>query len=358
VDQYKKLEAHKEVIFKPLFIVGLMRTGTTIFFHCIAKDPHNHWLATWEGWLPSRVKGKKAFAEAETKIRLINYLMPEMDKIHPLRVHHPEECMILLDQSFKSLFFSMWYKIPTYHHYYLQADHTDAYEYYKRMIQLIQAKHKSEEKTNPKPEIKGVDEPKRWVLKAPVHVGQLDTIFKLFPDANVVWLHRDPAAAIPSCCSLFGNFRNVSVDQVDAAEVGDTCLSYWASQTLNGMKTYEKNKDRILNLRFEDFMKDPIETVKRTYEYFNIPSYNPQLEENVKKHMAENKKDKHGSHAYSLEEFGLDKKKVKTAFEDYYKKFIDTDNDTNFENQLKYRKEKEEEKEKEKEKEKLITKDT
>jgi len=142
-----------------------------------------------------------------------------------------------------------------------------------------------------------------------VHVGQLDTIFKLFPDANVVWLHRDPTAAIPSCCSLFGNFRNVSVDEVDAVEVGETCLSYWASQTSNGMKSYEKNKERILNLRFEDFMKDPIATIKRTYDFFSIPTYTPDLEQSVKKHMSENKKDKHGSHAYSLEEFGLDKKK-------------------------------------------------
>jgi len=189
-------------------------------------------------------------------------------------------------------------------------------------------------------------------------VGHLDTIFKLFPDANVVWLHRDPVAAIPSCCSLFGHFRNISVDELEPAEIGETCLSFWASQTLLGMKSYEKYKDRILNLRFEDLVKNPVGTVKRTYDYFGIPSYTTQLEELVKKHMEENKKDKHGSHAYSLEEFGLDKKKVKIAFEDYYKLFIDADTYTNYESQSKFRQEKETEKEKEKEKESLIGKET
>jgi len=105
VDRYKKMEAHKEVINKPLFILGLMRTGTTIFFHCIAKDPNNHSIATWETWLPSRDADTRTMAEADIKLRLTNYLMPEMDKIHKLRLNHPEECMVLFDQSFKSLFF-------------------------------------------------------------------------------------------------------------------------------------------------------------------------------------------------------------------------------------------------------------
>jgi len=194
---------------------------------------------------------------------------------------------------------------------------------------------------------------KRWVLKAPVHVGYIDIILKLFPDANIVWLHRDPVAAIPSCCSLFGHFRNTSVDTLDPTEVGETCLEYWASQTQLGIKSYEKYKDRILNLRFEDLVKDPVTTVKRTYEYFGIPSYTTEFEESVKTHMAENKKDKHGSHSYSLEEFGLDNKKVKSAFADYYKLFIDKDVNTSYENQLKFRTEKEAEKEKDKEKERL-----
>jgi len=311
-------------------------------------------VATWETWLPSRDLDARTKTEAEAKIRLTNYLMPEMDKIHKLRLMHPEECMFLFDQTFKSLFFSMWNNIPTYHHYYLQADQTDSYEYYKRMVQLLQAKHSVEDKTRQKDEKKKTEE-KRWVLKAPVHVGHIDTILKLFPDANIVWLHRDPVAAIPSCCSLFGHFRNVSVDDVDSKGVGETCLSYWASQTQLGIKSFERYKDRVLNLRFEDLIKDPITTVKRTYEYFNIPSYTPSFEASVKEHMAENKKDKHGAHAYSLEEFGLDNKKVKEAFADYYKLFIDNDANTNYESQFKYRREKELEKEKEKEKERLTS---
>jgi len=243
----------------------------------------------------------------------------------------------------------MWWHIPTYHHYYVQADLTDSYEYYKRMVQLLQAKHNEQDQKvqkEEKREEKRLEE-KRWVLKAPVHVGYIDTILKLFPDANIVWLHRDPIAAIPSCCSLFGHFRNVSVDDLDAKEVGDICLNYWSSQMQQGQKSYEKHKDRVLNIRYEDLIKDPIATVKRTYDYFGIPSYNSEFEDAMKAHLQTNTKDKHGAHSYSLGEFGLDNDKVKAAFADYYKTFIDTDSNTNYEKQLLNKRE-QESKEKEK----------
>jgi len=140
------------------------------------------------------------------------------------------------------------------------------------------------------------------------------------------------------------------VDELDPKEVGDICMNYWAGQTQHGLKSYEKHKDRVLNIRYEDLIKDPIATVKKTYDYFGIPSYNSEFEEKMRAHLKTNTKDKHGSHSYSLEEFGLDNDKVKVAFADYYKAFIETDTFTNYEKQLLYKKE-QEKKEQEKVKE-------
>lgn len=44
----------------------------------------------------------------------------------------------------------------------------------------------------------------RWVLKAPLHLGFMKTIQKVFPPGTrIVWTHRDPKSSIPSLCSLF-----------------------------------------------------------------------------------------------------------------------------------------------------------
>ena len=56
-----------------------------------------------------------------------------------------------------------------------------AYRYYYRCVQLI-----------------GSNEPeKRWLLKNPGHIENLDLLFAVYPDAKVIQTHRDPAKAVP-----------------------------------------------------------------------------------------------------------------------------------------------------------------
>src|SRR4029077_11660195 len=66
--------------------------------------------------------------------------------------------------------------------------HSEAhcYEHYYRTCQLI-----------------GSAEPaKRWLLKNPGHIDNLDLLFATFPRATVIQTHRDPAKAVPSLCAL------------------------------------------------------------------------------------------------------------------------------------------------------------
>jgi len=172
-----------------------------------------------------------------------------------------------------------------------------------------------------------------------MHVAYLDVIFKLFPDANVVWLHRDPMAAIPSCCSMFAHSQNISVVDLNPREVGKFCLEYWAQQVEAGVKSHDEYANQVLNVRYEDLIKDPILTVKKIYKHFDIPSYSDTLEQELKAHLSENKQHKHGSHAYSLEEFGLSKDQVLEAFKPYYEKFIRSDTNTDIDAQMERRKE-------------------
>jgi hypothetical protein len=45
----------------------------------------------------------------------------------------------------------------------------------------------------------GSNEPdKRWLLKNPGHIDNLDLLFAIFPGAKVIQTHRDPAKAVPS----------------------------------------------------------------------------------------------------------------------------------------------------------------
>ena len=44
---------------------------------------------------------------------------------------------------------------------------------------------------------------KRWVLKCPIHLGFLSDLLEVFPDADIIWCHRDIAENILSIGTLF-----------------------------------------------------------------------------------------------------------------------------------------------------------
>src|SRR5690606_9944498 len=55
-------------------------------------------------------------------------------------------------------------------------------------------------------------ENRRWVLKAPEHTTQLDSLLKVYPDAMLVQNHRDPAKVMASLVSIITGLRNLSTD--------------------------------------------------------------------------------------------------------------------------------------------------
>ena len=73
----------------------------------------------------------------------------------------------------------------------------------RRFLQLLQA-----------------DAPGTWNLKMPSHALWLETLVKTYPDARLVWTHRDPFTATGSLCSLnsLGHIRFTGT--VDKAWMG------------------------------------------------------------------------------------------------------------------------------------------
>ena len=71
------------------------------------------------------------------------------------------------------------------------------------MLQLLEYHHL---KSTPNEETA-----KRWVLKAPIHLGFLSNLVKVYPDADIIWCHRDLASNMLSIGTLF---RAVSVSPV------------------------------------------------------------------------------------------------------------------------------------------------
>ena len=107
---------------------------------------------------------------------------PKQRAAHHMAAEEVHECCMLLRQRFVSNLWSCGWSAPTYDAWWQARARRPAYRHYHRCVQLI-----------------GSNEPdKRWLLKNPGHIDNLDLLFAIFPDAKVIQTHRDPAKAVPS----------------------------------------------------------------------------------------------------------------------------------------------------------------
>jgi hypothetical protein len=105
-------EAAAERIERPVFIVGLPRTGTTILLALLSQDPAHRPLLFWEGLDPVQPTGRdRRLQKARAAIRGFDYLSPHYQSIHPMAADLPEECVLLFMPFFATPQFDFQYRV-------------------------------------------------------------------------------------------------------------------------------------------------------------------------------------------------------------------------------------------------------
>jgi hypothetical protein len=177
---------------------------------------------------------------------------------------------------------------------------TSTYEYHKRFLQVRQA-----------------DAPGIWNLKLPSHSLWLDTLLKIYPDARLVWIHRDPITATASYCSLMRLSSNTALGYCDMEWVGRNFPWQTAEHARRIMDTRARiGHDRIVDVHYADLMREPIPTLRRLYAALG-DEFTPEAEDSIQAWIDENPQGKFGRHDYQLAEWGLTVEDIKRGFEGY-----------------------------------------
>jgi hypothetical protein len=156
----------------------------------------------------------------------------------------------------------------------------------------------------------------RWLLKSPAHLWALDVLLELFPDACIVWAHRDPAEAVASYCSMMQALSHVR-SEVDPKDLGASVLEYLARSVERAMTARAAlPAERFFDVYYEDFVTDPLDAVQRTYSALGLPLSEAALTR-MREHAARSPRNRHGEHRYSLEQFGLTRDVVRERFARY-----------------------------------------
>jgi Sulfotransferase family len=311
------LAIRAEPIDAPLFVVGPPRSGTTILLELLALDPSLRSPVAWEALAPLPVtEGLDPIADRARRLELAQCeqefwadIHPEFMTMHELASDLPCECVHFLAFDFAGPYWSMLYDAPAFTGW--QLEHLDVlgrvYRLHRRMLQTFQ--HGDPQGS----------EPRRWLLKSPGHLQSLPQVFAEYPDARVIHTHRDPRMFIASLVSLLSVLRFTRSDRVDVAELGPLMeLTYqmFLEQVIAQRADGTIPNDRIVDSHFLELMANPVSALHKCYEQLELewPRGHDQV---VRAYLAAKPKGKHGAHAYTFDDVGLDETHVRETFANY-----------------------------------------
>lgn len=307
----RRPELLKRPVERPVFVFGVPRTGTTLLSNLLAADPQRRSPLTWEIDDPvPPPTSATLYSDPRAQARLqqekaMLAARPEMGKYYRNSAVYPNECMFFINADFKALMWESRGVLPNYRDWlFTQADLSSTYEYHKRFLQLLQA-----------------DAPGVWNLKQPSHALWIETLLKVYPDARLVWTHRDPLTATGSFCSLLSLSHNAFMGRVDAQWLGENC-SYQAVEHAERIMDFRDKfgEDRVIDVHYGDLMRQPIETMRKLYKALG-DDYTNEAETSMTNWLNDNPQDKFGRHEYKLAQYGLTPEQLRGRFERYLSRY-------------------------------------
>ncbi len=304
-----------ERIEAPIFVAGAPRTGTTILHTLLAADRRHRVPEGWELLRPvpppspdpNELAEDPRIALADRELVAPQTVVSGLLSIHEYGGRKPKECLSAMSFAFQSEEFTARYAVPSFERFLESTDARAAYRMHRLVLQVLQRRRPGT----------------RWVLKSPVHLHDLPTLFETYPDARVAITHRDPLTLLASLTSLIANLRFAHSDEVDDQAIAAAHI-----------RRYRKTFDRLVewvdagrlpdaqihHSHFADFRTAPIETVRALYERFAI-AWDPDAETAMRAALSKNPADRHGEHVYSMEAPGIDPDRLRSDFARYQARF-------------------------------------
>ena len=287
----------EERIDRPIFVLGLPRSGTTFLHNLLADDPGNLTPRCWQTLFPYPVgvqKNGSRDRRAELTARQYSQfllLAPELPSLHPLDAHAAQECIEITGHVFRSLRFDTTHYLPSFQQWLDDAGHLEAYRFHKRFLQHLQHQNGGGQ----------------WILKSPDHIFALEALCEVYPDARFVFVHRDPMKVLPSVARLTEILRQPFTRKIDRLQIGQQVSNRWAlgSKLLIEADDWLKSSpERIMHVRYKDLVRDPFAIVTDLYRHFGMTLSGPG-EQGLKRSIAERPDGGYGRNSYRFEDYGL-----------------------------------------------------
>lgn len=313
------IQEHPEVldapVARPLIVLGMPRTGTTVISYLLDQDPARRSLLHWQCVHPIPPATTEALRTDPRCLALLEEQRKILDMVTQAKVplphwedaDGPTEDMFIHNQDFKGLSWDSFLSTSRYAEWlFHEADMTSTYEYQKRYLQVLQS-----------------TAPGNWSLKMPSHSVHIEALLKVFPDARLIWAHRDPYRATGSLCNLWKLPKGMVLhpDAIDLNAMGRNAMAQMRYHVQRPLRARDRIGDeRFFHMYYHEMMHDPMDVMRRIYEWADEP-LTAETEARMRNWLAGHPQDRFALNAYTLDQYGLTVEALEPIFAEYLDTF-------------------------------------
>jgi hypothetical protein len=311
-EDFKRYPIAGERIVRPLIATGEPRSGTTFLHALLSVDPNGRALRFREIMYPSPPPGLAApgdprAARADEDWRDLLRRMPKWLVSHPYNDMLGDglpECERTWNFDFRVMTATAWWRVPMpMVNYGLPIDAAEQYRLHRMMLQTCQ-----------------YAKPARyWVLKG-FHAARLPALFETYPDARIIWVHRDPVQMIASLNTFVAELEEMLTGHVDREANARNVLEIWRAVYRAALQNPMLDDPRIHHVRYPDLVRDPAATIRGFYAAAGVP-FGEDYAQAIAGYLRDNRADRYGKFRYSADDLGVDLDALNAEFAPYRDRF-------------------------------------
>jgi hypothetical protein len=311
-DEKRHPQLLREKIERPVIIIGLPRTGTTVVYDLLALDPATRTPRDWEFAMPWPAP-EQATWNTDPRIAQMNAIFahllqaaPALADIQVFEATHPSECNLAFTHHFASSQFPAEWGVPFYARWLRETPPPGRYAAHRRILQQLQWK-------GPRG---------RWTLKSPEHLCTIEELLQAYPDACLIWTHRDPVSALSSLSSMLNEFLKAVGAKEDRKAVGRYVVDTWVTALEHATAIRERHPDverAVIDIAHRDVIQDKFAVVRKIHQRFGLP-FTPEHEARLNSQLGK-VSERLGRHKHKPEDFGITVEDVHTRLPKYLARF-------------------------------------
>lgn len=264
VSKWAEAVERTDIRYAPIFIIGTWRSGTTYLHNLMAQDPGLGYVSTRQAFCPDLcMEGAKALTP------IFRRLLPKkrpMDNM-AMALEFPQEEEYATG-NLSPYSFYIGYSLPR-----SMAALFDRLSFDDGPCADLDAWKEVYLTVLKKATL--IMGGRRLVLKNPLNTSRIRALLEMFPGARFIFCYRNPYVVYPSLVHTFSRMIGAfQLERVAKPVVEEYALTFYERLTrAYAMTRGSIPPESLVEVRFEEFEKDPLPALDAIYRQFGLPGF-------------------------------------------------------------------------------------